>query len=225
MKLTRLASLFLILTFLFFVLPACNSGGASSDTTASDSSASDTTATTTKEETTPAPETTVKETEPPKVYEYTTVFQLDFSTMADGATVPFNNNQVSNLRIEGGLLKGTSTGGDPFITYKGGDATFPAESVQVIEIKFMNKSQDYNMQLFFTTDAPVNWSESASYKAFVDWNASDGDKNDWNIVQLDTSESADWANNITNFRLDPFSGEGDFEISYIKFMTATLVSG
>jgi hypothetical protein len=117
---------------------------------------------------------------------------------------------------------GTSNGGDPHMPYSGGDAVFPADSVQVIEIKYMNYSVDYNLQFFFTTET-IGWSEEASIKASLDWSADDGEDNDWNIVQLTASDSGEWMGNITAFRIDPFSAEGDFEIAYIKFMSMTEV--
>lgn len=219
MKLTKVLALLLTAALLTISLPACKGDTAGS----TDTSADETTAApeTTVPETTKAPETTPKETEPPKVYEYTTVFELDFSKMPDGKA-PFSANGISNLRIEGGLLKGTSTGGDPHMPYNGGDAVFPADSVQIIEIKYMNYSVDYNLQIFFTTET-VGWSEPASFREFVDWSADDGEDNDWNIIQIDTSFCSEWVGNVTNFRIDPFSGEGDFEIAYIKFLTQTEV--
>lgn len=220
MKFSKIIALLLILSMLVFVLPACGDDAEdSTETTAADGET--TAAETTVPETTAAPETTEAETEAPKQYEYTTVFELDFSKMADGAA-PFLANGIDNLRIEGGLLKGTSNGGDPHIPYTGTDCKFPADSVQIIEIKYMNYSIDYNMQFFFTTET-IGWSEEASIKATLDWSADDGDKNDWNIVQLTASDSAEWIGNITSFRIDPFSVEGDFEIAYIKFMTMTEV--
>ncbi len=219
----RILALLLCLTLLTFVFAACGDKEEGDDetTTAADNSAADTTTkaaeTTTKaaETTTKAPETTTV----PKEYEYTTVFELNFATMADGAA-PFTTNLIENLRIEGGLLKGTGTGGDPFMAYSGGDVSFAADTVQEIEIKLKNYSVDYSFQLFFTTDT-VSWSEGASIKYPLDYSGDDGDKNDWNIIKIDPTESADWAGTITNFRLDPSSAEGDIEVEYVKFLTKT----
>lgn len=217
MKLTKILAMLLVLSMMVFILPACGDDAeGDTETTVADGETAAVT-----EAVTEAPVTTEKETEPPKVYEYATVFEVDFSKMEDG-TAPFGANGISNLRIEGGLLKGTSTGGDPHMPYTGGDAVFPADSVQIIEVKYMNYSVDYNFQFFFTTET-IGWSEEASIKATLDWSADDGDKNDWNVVQLTASDSAEWMGNITAFRLDPFSGEGDFEIAYVKFMSMTEV--
>lgn len=209
----------LIAVMLLSLVPGCADEGNDSDTTTAaegDTAAPETTAV---PETTKAPETTPKETEPPKEYEYATVLKIDFTTMPDGAA-PFTVNLIENLRIEGGLLKGTGTGGDPFMVYTGGDAKFPAESVQEIRIKLKNYSISYDFQLFFTTET-VGWSEPASYKEFLDFSGDDGDKNDWNIVTIDTSFSEEWMGNITNFRIDPSGAEGDIEVEYIEFLSKT----
>lgn len=221
MKFSKIIALLLVLSMLVLILPACSKDtvGDTETTAAADGTTAETTAETAVE--TPVPETTEEVTEAPKVYEYTTVFELDFSKMADGAA-PFTANGIDNLRIEGGLLKGTSNGVDPYMPYTGGDAMFPAESVQIIEIKYMNYSINYNLQLFFTTET-IGWAEEASIKATLDWSADDGEDNDWNIIQLTASDSAEWMGNITNFRIDPFSDVGDFEIAYIKFMSMTEV--
>ncbi len=223
MKLTKILALLLIAVFVLSPLAACGDKEEGDDetTTAADNSAADTTTkaaeTTTKaaETTTKAPETTTAK----KEYEYTTVFELDFSKKEDGAA-PFATNNVADLRIEGGLLKGTGTSGDPHIPYNGGDVSFPADSVQEIQIKLKNYSVDYAFQFFFTTDT-VSWSESASVRWTLDYSGDDGDKNDWNIIILDPTESVDWAGTITNFRLDPSSAEGDFEVEYVKFLSKT----
>lgn len=215
----KFLALLLLALMLLSLVPGCSKDGVSSDATTApegDTAAPDTTAV---PETTKAPETTPKETEPPKEYEYASVFKIDFTTMADG-TAPFTVNLIENLRIEGGLLKGTGTGGDPFMSYTGGDAKFPAESVQEIRIKLKNYSVSYDFQLFFTTET-VSWSEPASYKEFLDFSGDDGDKNDWNIVTIDTSFSVEWTGNITNFRIDPSSAEGNIEIEYIEFLSKT----
>ncbi|MHB1153244.1 MAG: DUF4249 domain-containing protein [Eubacteriales bacterium] len=213
-----LAFLLLALMVLSLV-PGCADDETPSDVTTAaegDTAASDTTVV---PETTKAPETTPKETEPPKEYEYATVFKVDFTSMPDGKA-PFSVNMVENLRIEGGLMKGTGTGGDPFATYSGGDAKFPAESVQEIRIKLKNYSISYDFQFFFTTET-ISWSEAASFKEYLDFSGDDGDDNDWNIITIDTSFCDEWMGNFTNFRLDPSSAEGDFEFEYVEFLSKT----
>ncbi|MDD4772604.1 MAG: hypothetical protein PHZ09_03260 [Eubacteriales bacterium] len=216
----RFLVLLLIASMLFMIMPGCAADeGSDTETTAAEGDTAPPDVTDAPE-TTKAPETTPKETEPPIEYEYATVFKVDFTSMPDGSA-PFSVNMVENLRIEGGLMKGTGTGGDPFTTYTGGDAVFPAESVQEIRIKLKNYSIDYNFQFFFTTET-VGWSEPASYKEYLDWSGDDGDDNDWNLITIDTSYSDEWVGNITNFRLDPSSAEGDFEYEYIEFLSKTV---
>ncbi|MHB1153243.1 MAG: hypothetical protein ACYCWE_14735 [Eubacteriales bacterium] len=226
MKFSKTLALLLVLSMLVFVLPACgnDADGDAETTAATDETTIASDETTAVPETTAAPETTEAVTEAPKVYEYTDVKVIDFSTMADGDAVPFTVNAIDDIRIEGGLLKGTSNGGDPNFTYNGGDLSFPADSVQIIEIKYMNLSANYDMQLFFTTDTITGFAENASFKEYLNFSADDGDTNDWNVIQIDTSTCTDWVGTITNFRLDPFSAEGGFEVAYIKFLTMTEVT-
>ena len=57
------------------------------------------------------------------------------------------------------------------------------------------------------------------------YNGDDGDDNDWNEIELYTDESADWDGTITNVRLDPMVTEGDFALSYIRFLKVTEKQG
>lgn len=213
----RLLALIMALLMLGVLFVSCSSEEPPAETTA----AAETEPETEPETTTKV--TTIRETKPPKVYTYETVFKIDFSKMEDGATVPFSgSNWVKDLRIEGGRVKGTSTGNDPFITYKGGDCNLEADKVQEIRIKMKNNSQNTSFQFFFTTET-VSWSEPASMKAALLWSAADGDKNKDNDVVVYTFDSTEWKGTITNFRIDPFTGEGDFEIEYIEFVSKTEV--
>lgn len=205
--------------------PADTTGDIIADTAGEDTTAdADTDTDTDTEEVTdtetPQPdETTPKETEPPKEYEYTSVFKVDFTTMEDGEA-PFSANNIDDLRIEGGLLKGTATNGDPHAVYTG-EMALDASTVQEIHIKLMNYSSDFNFQFFFTTET-VSWSEGASLKDYLLFSDIDGDDNDWNEIVLDPEESFDWEGTITSFRLDPFRDvTGDFEVEYVEFFTVT----
>ena len=170
-----------------------------------------------KEETT----TTKKETTAPPVYVDTEVWVLDFSKEADSDTPPFAANQIDDLRIEGGLLKGTSTGGDPFFRYTGSDdLALNTQEINLVQIKLMNYTDSYDMQFFFTTPN-VDWSEGASVKYYLDY-GSDEDDNQWNIIEIDPFESGDWVDTMKSFRIDPFCTSGDFEIEYIKFINRTV---
>lgn len=232
----KFIALLLCLTMVIAVMASCGSEeGGDNDTTPdttgdtiadtdTDTAGDDTIADADTEDVTeteaPQPdETTPKETEPPKEYEYTSVFKVDFTTMEDGEA-PFSANNIDDLRIEGGLLKGTATNGDPHAVYTG-EMALDASTVQEIHIKLMNYSSDFNFQFFFTTET-VSWSEGASLKDYLLFSDIDGDDNDWNEIVLDPEESFDWEGTITSFRLDPFRDvTGDFEVEYVEFFTVT----
>lgn len=214
----KILTLLLCLIIFITVMSSC----ASEDNGDNDTTTSDTIAETDTEpiETEPlvTETTTEKETEPPKEYEYISVFRLDFTSM-ETADIPFSKSNVDNLRIEDGILKGTSTSGDPHINYTG-DMALDASTIQEIHIKLMNYSEDSNFQFFFTTET-VSWSEGASVKDYLYYSGYDGDKNDWNDIVIYPNFSSDWDGTITSFRLDPFSSEGDFEVEYVEFFTVT----
>lgn len=208
----------LLLTMIIIVMASCSSkDDGSNDTIIPPDTIADTEEIIETE--LPLPETTtVKETQPPKEYERISVFKIDFTTMEDG-TAPFSANNVDNLRIEGGLLKGTATNGDPHMVYKE-DMELDSSTIQEIHIKLKNYSSDSNFQFFFTTEE-TSWSESASIKDYLLYSDFDGDKNEWNDIVVYPEMSYDWSGTITGFRIDPFSDVGDFEIEFVDFISVT----
>ncbi len=166
-----------------------------------------------KEQTT----TTKKETTAPPTYVYTEVFTLDFTKMEDTDEPPFNATNVDSLRIEGGALKGTATNGDPYFNYTG-EFEINGDEVNWIEIVAKNLTDKDSGQFFFITPQ-TGWAEGASVKFWYD---DCGEGTDWNKIEIEPDESAEWYGTINNFRLDPIENEGDFEIQSIKFMTRTV---
>ena len=159
--LKKLLAFLLVASMMMFTLGACSSSDSGSSTTTAADAEGDTTVGETTEEATEAPteaptteETTEDVTEAQKTYSYTEVFKLDFTTMADG-TAPFNPTNVDDIRIEGGLLKGTGTSGDPYFNYTG-ELALDASTVQEIHIKLKNYSSSYDTRFFFTTET-IGW--------------------------------------------------------------------
>jgi len=122
-------------------------------------------------------------------------------------------NQVENLRVEGGLLKLTSIGGDPFMQTINTNLGINASEVNFIKVKVLNHSSSARSQMFFITDEDGAWSESKSFKTDY-WNT---EGSDWDIIEFDTYDSEFWEGTIKQIRLDPIEGEGDVEIEYISF--------
>ena len=176
-----------------------------------------------KEETTPAPETKApetskKETTAPPNYVYTEVFTLDFTKMEDTDAPAFDASNIDNFRIEGGALKGTAINGDPYIIYNGGDFEVNGDEVNWIVIKLKNLTDADEGQFFFITPQ-TGWAEGASVKFWAD---ECGEGSDWNEIVVEPDESAEWYGTINNFRSDPMTTEGDFEIESIKFMIRSV---
>ncbi len=139
---------------------------------------------------------------------------VEFSGLEE---VPFTSNGVDGLRIEEGLLCGTSTGGDPHMPYSGG-LTMSADMIDYIILTFAADSTDHSFQFFFTTET-IGWSEAASLR--YDYSADEPDEDGYYTIVLDTSVCAEWKGTITNFRLDPFSAEGTFAFDSIIFWSTS----
>ena len=159
------------------------------------------------------PPTTEEPTEPP-VINYEIVKRYVFDNPDDiGWKV---TNQIEDFRVEDGLLKLTSTGGDPYFT-----AIVPldiaADEIDVIKIRTKNLSDDYNCQFFFDTDVEGGLSESKSYKDSY-WNSGSApDSDEWNDILIYTDDCDLWEGIIKTIRFDPLQSEGEIFIEYISF--------
>ena len=171
-----------------------------------------------------APEETPSETEPPTPAPTTPIATTTEKppivleevlrwTFSEDDKVFKTGNQVSNLRVEDGILKLTSIGGDPFMYTINVNLGLDASEVNFIKIKALNHSENDRTQLFFITDEDGGWSEAMSMKSTY-W-YTEGEQ--WEIIEFDTYDSDRWEGTIKQIRLDPLEAEGDVEIEYVSF--------
>jgi hypothetical protein len=69
-------------------------------------------------------------------------------------------NHMENFRVEDGILKFTSIGGDPFMYSINTNLEMNAADIDYIKFKVKNGSEGYRYQLFFVTNDDGNWSEA-----------------------------------------------------------------
>jgi len=194
----------------FLVLQSCGeSDDKAGDVTEEAGGATDETPIETEPQT-PSPTTPVATTteKPPIVLEE--VLRWTFS---ENDPVFKSANQVSNLRVEDGILKLTSVGGDPFMHTINANLGLDASEVNFIKIKVLNHSENDRTQLFFITDDDTGWSEAMSMRSSY-W-YTEGEQ--WEIIEFDTYDSDSWEGTIKQIRLDPIEAEGDVEIEYVSF--------
>ena len=125
-------------------------------------------------------------------------------------------NQIKDFRIEDGVLKLTSIGGDPFFTAEQ-PLDIAASEIDVIRIRVKNMSYNDRCQFFFDTDIESGLSESKSYKEFYMYIESDPEGDEWNEVLIHTDDCDLWEGTIKTVRFDPLEDEGDVYIEYISF--------
>ena len=165
------------------------------------------------------PAATAEPTEPPATTEppvinYEIVKRFTFDNPDDIGWQAAN--QIENFRVEDGLLKLTSVGGDPF--FMGiQPLDIAADEIDAIRIRALNLSSNENCQFFFDTDVESGLSESKSYRSFH-WNSESApDSDEWNEILIFTDECMDWEGVIKTIRFDPIESEGEVYIEYISF--------
>jgi hypothetical protein len=169
------------------------------------------------------PATTEEPTEPPATTEppvitYEIIKRFTFDDPDDIGWRAAN--QIQNFRVEDGLLKLTSIGGDPF--FMGiSPLDIEASEIDIIRIRALNLSSNENCQFFFDTDIESGLSESKSFRAYHWHYESEPDSDQWNEIIIYTDECDYWEGVIKTVRFDPIEDEGEVYIEYISFEKRT----
>ena len=162
----------------------------------------------------PAPATEPEPTTERPVINYEIVKRFTFDNPDDigwRAT-----NQISDFLVEGGVLKVTSIGGDPFFTAEQ-PLDIAADEIDVIRIRAKNMTDNEGCQFFFDTDIESGLSESKSYREYYMYIDSDPASDEWNDILIYTADCDLWEGTIKTIRFDPAITEGDVYIEYISF--------
>ena len=158
---------------------------------------------------TPAPTTAEPTTEkPPPVLE-----EIARWTFSEEDKIFRTSSQTTDFRVEDGILKMTSTGGDPNIMTISANLEMDTAEIDYIKFKIKNNSDGFRTQLFFVTNEDTNWSEAQSMRSEY-WN-SEGE--DWEILEFDTADCMVWEGTLKQLRFDYLEQEGDIEIEYVSF--------
>ena len=123
------------------------------------------------------------------------------------------SSQTSDFRVEDGILKMTSTGGDPNIMSTNANIGIDTAEVDYIRFWIKNNSDGYRCQLFFVTNEDTAWSEAQSMRS--EYYYSDGEE--WETLEFDTWDCSVWEGTIKQLRFDYLEQEGDVEIEYMTF--------
>ena len=154
-------------------------------------------------------------TEPPTTTEKPPVITEEILkwTVSEDNKIFRSGNMIKDLRVEDGVLKLTSTGGDPFLFTVDANLGIEASDVDYIKIRVKNHASGFRNQLFFITTDDMGWDEAKSIKEEY-WN-SDGE--DWEILTYETFYCDYWEGTIKQIRFDPLEEEGDIEIEWVAF--------
>jgi len=160
------------------------------------------------EPTTPAP--TEPPTPPPTKAPIITEEVLKWTFGENG--VKFTVGSQTKIKVEDGILKPVSTGGDPFINSPT-NIGIDCSEIDYIRVKIKNLSDGWKCQLFFSTVESPNWSEPQSMR--TEYALSEGE--DWEILEFDTSDCDEWEGTLKQLRFDYLEQEGEVEIEYFSF--------
>lgn len=201
-----------ICSFITILMQSCGgeeTGGGTDTPETSDNAADEPVAT--EEDTT----TTEPPTEPPTTTEKPPLKTEEILkwTFSAEDTVFVAGNQIENFRVEDGILKLTSVGGDPFMYTINKNLDITAADVNLIKIRVKNLTEGYNNQLFFITNDDTGWDEPKSIRG--DYWYSEGE--DWEELVYYTEDCDLWEGIIKEIRFDPTTVEGDIEIEYFIF--------
>ncbi|MDB4265398.1 Ig-like domain-containing protein [bacterium] len=140
-------------------------------------------------------------------------FGAGFNTDGNGEGFLGFQNDIDNLRVEGGSLKGSSIGDAFFVN---NEVNFQASEVDRVMVR-MKSSVTASVQLLWGLDGnPIIGNET-----LVD--VVQGN-NEWHTLTFEVGSSPFWTGQITQFRFDPINQVGDFEIDWIIALPADFDS-
>lgn len=119
---------------------------------------------------------------------------------------------VNGLEIhdDGGKIVGKASEFDPQMIMS---VDVDPSVVKNVRVTMKSGNIGETICLYFTTDTDGVWTESKGAKATI--------RPTNNVYNLNVGAVPTWKGRITGFRLDPISGEGDFEIESIELLTDT----
>jgi len=215
-KAIALILLFAMLAMMFSMLAAC--GKDDDDEGEGDPAASD------GGETPPPtnPPTDPPETDPPPPppppKEFADVIRWNFAEIGDtddkGEIGWGNRNfhMIENFRVEGGILKMTTTGGDPFFGLNV-NLDIAASEIERIVIRVLNKTESGGAEIFFDTDiAPGLAAERAFRSSYWDF-GEDNDK--WEEIVFFPDDCEFWEGTVNQLRVDIVEGAGEVWVEWI----------
>ena len=196
---------------MFSMLAACGEK-AEDKADATEASGEEATTTEAPPPTTPAPTEPPTTTEPPPPKEYDIVVRYTFDNPEEiGWRV---TSQIKDFRIEDGVLKMVSTGGDPNFTLKG-SLGLAAEEIDLVRIRALNKSDSGRCQMFFDTDVSGGLAEGKSFRGDY-WNYGE-DNTEWEDLLLYPDDCSEWEDTIKTIRFDMIEAEGEYWVEFISF--------
>lgn len=130
----------------------------------------------------------------------------DFETSQDDWTF---SKDISNLRALNGCLRGTATGGDPYVL-DGSGRQLALQNVSGVTVK-IRLSQDAPLQLYWENE-DGGFSQLRSETRTVPGQQ-------WTTVRFDLRSHPEWAGKtIEKIRLDPGAAGVDFAIDYVALL-------
>jgi len=131
-------------------------------------------------------------------------YEFDFSKMKDSDIPALTPKNISNYKIENGVLKFTADSTDPTLTYSGDNFGLKADDIAEIRVKLKYEGTSNLLQIFFGATPAFN--ERASFK---DTTVAPGE---WIEVVIDPSLNTNWTGDINAFRVDAGNQPGNYEI-------------
>ena len=171
------------------------------------------------------------------VYVYTDTYESLWKALGERETGvwefnnPYDNEGFTSTHVSivtrDGAMKMTTLDqtNDPITFYA--SENFPkdffAKKFSAVEVKCRYKyttpnGEPSHLSFYYITDRDGNYAENKNLKLPLKSLDSNGE---WEICRLDITGESNWQSveNIIGLRFDPFNGQGEIEIDYIRFIT------
>ena len=142
-------------------------------------------------------------------------YQYEFELLGDTEDWTPQNSTIS---VEGGVLKGISTGNDPAVISPG--LSVKAETYPTIAIRMKwdrNNTDKKDLAVIYFRKANAGLSE---FRTVAIKDLPTSSNGEFVEFKFNMQEHLQWDGEITGIRFDPFNATGTFEIDYIRFEKA-----
>lgn len=142
-------------------------------------------------------------------------FEYEFEITGDAEGFGYANTSmiIMNGTLQGTAIKKSDGSYDPIVSQSNVEIDASKYNQVVVSMKYDVEKEGSHIELFFTTDTNTTADQAKSLRFPLEGTSSNGEFVEY---VFDCTQNTYWNGTVTSVRIDPISGNGSFEIDYIR---------